>query len=256
MLVASDGCNENAPRRLVIEKHTRGPGTGNAIFDRLAAGVGLVTLVPLLAAAAAAIGAADGSPIFFRQTRLGRFGRAFGLLKFRTMRVAVSGPQITARPDSRVTRVGRVLRKYKLDELPQLWNVLKGDMRLVGPRPEVPAYVDLDDRAWQAVLAVRPGITDLASLIYRNEEEVLARAENPERHYRERILPEKLRLNLVYLERRSFWLDIKLILLTVWYSFVPNRFDSHRVRLAFGVALDPKDKAMEPPAAPPKEAIL
>ena len=226
------------------------------VFDRVAAGIGLVMLLPALLVGALIIVIEDRWPVLYWHTRIGRGGKCFWLLKFRSMRAGCPGSQVTAGNDPRLTRVGRALRKYKIDELPQLWNVLKGDMSLVGPRPEAPVYVDLSDPQWQCVCQVRPGITDLASLIYRNEEDVLARADDPERYYRERVLPDKLRLNILYLKRRSFWLDIKLILLTVWHSFIPSRFDADRVKLAFGVPLDPGGKAMDTPAASPKEAVL
>jgi lipopolysaccharide/colanic/teichoic acid biosynthesis glycosyltransferase len=118
--------------------------------------------------------------------------------------------------------LGAFLRRFKLDELPQLWNVLRGDMDLVGPRPEVPEFVDMRDPVWSAVLEVRPGITDVATLLYRNEEALLAGSPDPERYYVETILPAKLQMNVDYLRRRSFSLDLRLILLTVWYSVLPG----------------------------------
>jgi lipopolysaccharide/colanic/teichoic acid biosynthesis glycosyltransferase len=126
--------------------------------------------------------------------------------------------------------VGRYLRKYKLDELPQLWNVLVGQMSLVGPRPEVPAFVDVTDASWQAVLSVRPGLTDLATLLYRDEERLLAGYSDPERAYRESILPAKLALNLEYLAKRSFASDLSLLVLTVIISLVPRAFDPRKIR--------------------------
>jgi lipopolysaccharide/colanic/teichoic acid biosynthesis glycosyltransferase len=127
-----------------------------------------------------------------------------------------------------------VLRKYKLDELPQLFNVLKGDMSLVGPRPEVPEYVQFGAPLWQAVLQVRPGITDLTSLLYRDEEEVLGAAGDPNAFYRERVLPSKLLINLSYLNSRSFLQDLRLIFLTVRYSLFPERFDRDAIGRTFG----------------------
>ncbi|MBI3667926.1 MAG: sugar transferase [Acidobacteria bacterium] len=200
------------------------------VFDRLAAVVGLIVFSPLFAMVAVAVALEDGFPVLFRQTRLGKGGRPFQLLKFRSMRMGLTGSRITAGKDPRVGRVGRFLRRYKLDELPQLWNVLKGEMSLVGPRPEVPAFGDVRDRTWSEVLSVKPGITDLASLVFRNEEEVLTGANNPEQYYREVILPAKLRLNLQYIRGRCFWLDIRLILLTVRYSLFPSRFDPSRIQ--------------------------
>jgi lipopolysaccharide/colanic/teichoic acid biosynthesis glycosyltransferase len=164
-----------------------------SLFDRVAAALGLVALAPVLVAVGIAVVIEDGWPWWFAQERIGRSGRPFRLLKFRSMRRANSGSLITARGDSRITRVGAVIRKYKLDELPQLWNVLKGEMDLIGPRPEVARYVEMNDPLWRGVLQVRPGITDLATLVYRNEEEILAQAEDPEQYYRQVVLPEKLR---------------------------------------------------------------
>lgn len=202
------------------------------LLDRAVAAAGLVFFAPVMLAAAAAVWLEDGLPIFYRHTRVGRHNRRFALLKFRSMRKNSHGPQITAVSDTRITRTGRMLRRYKLDELPQLWNVLRGDMGLVGPRPEAPDYVDASSAVWQAVLRVRPGITDLATLVYRNEEEILARAENPDRYYRDVLLPSKLALNLRYLRASSPLRDLKLLLLTVRYSFFPRGFDPTSVERA------------------------
>ncbi len=156
-----------------------------------------------------------GGP-FFSQTRVGKDGKHFGLLKFRTM---VPGAErtgkLTVGADPRITRVGAFLRKYKLDEFPQLINVLKGDMSIVGPRPEVPDYVAYYDERQREVLSVRPGITDEASIAYLREAELLREAEDPEKVYVERILPEKLRLNLRYVREQSFSKDIALIMKTL-----------------------------------------
>jgi lipopolysaccharide/colanic/teichoic acid biosynthesis glycosyltransferase len=186
-----------------------------AVFDRVAAALGLVVLAPALALVAVAIVLEDGFPVFFRQTRVGRGGRPFRLVKFRSMRVGVAGTRITANRDPRVTRVGKWLRRRKVDELPQLWNVLTGDLSLVGPRPEIPPFVDAQDPVWRAVLQVRPGITDPASLHFRHEEEMLAGTADAERYYRETILPPKLALSLEYLRTRTFWGDLKLIARTL-----------------------------------------
>lgn len=204
-----------------------------AAFDRLVAAAGLILLSPVLLTIAAAIAVEDSLPVFFRQVRIGRGGRPFQILKFRSMRAGVAGPRITAANDARLTRVGNLLRRYKLDELPQLWNVLKGQMSLVGPRPEVPAFVDPSDPAWQAVLAAKPGITDVASLVYRNEEEILAGRSDPEDYYREVVLPEKLAINLQYIANSSFWRDLRLIMQTVRYSLSPAGFDPDRARRRF-----------------------
>ncbi len=188
-----------------------------------------------MAAAGLAVWIEDGGPIFFRHVRVGRGGRKFALLKFRSMRKGAGGPAITAGGDARVTRVGRILRRYKLDELPQLWNVVRGDMALVGPRPEAPEYVDADNPAWRAALGVRPGITDLATLIYRNEEEILAGVPDPERYYREVLLPAKLELNLRYAAASTPASDLRLLALTLRYSFLPSGFDPARIERAFAL---------------------
>jgi lipopolysaccharide/colanic/teichoic acid biosynthesis glycosyltransferase len=220
-------------RDSVVIRAPAGSWAARTLFDRLAAAVGLVVLSPILLLAAVAIVLEDALPVFFRQIRVGCGGKTFQLWKFRSMRNGIPGTRITAANDARLTCVGRLLRKYKIDELPQLWNVLKGDMNLVGPRPEVPAFVDLPDPAWQKVLQVKPGITDLASLVYRHEEEILGRLSDAERYYRDGILPAKLALNDYYIQSRSFKLDLKLILLTVRYSFFPRGFDPERVRKIF-----------------------
>ena len=191
------------------------------LAERIVCGFALVVLSPFLLLAAAAIVLDSGRPMLFRQLRIGRRGVPFELFKFRSM-YTQSGAQVTAGTDPRITRVGRVMRKFKLDEFPQLWNVVRGDMELVGPRPEVPPFVALRDPIWKAVLSVRPGITDLASLMFRNEEELLAGAADPHNYYRQIILPQKLALNLEYLEIRSAKTDLKLILLTILYSLLPR----------------------------------
>jgi lipopolysaccharide/colanic/teichoic acid biosynthesis glycosyltransferase len=187
------------------------------------AGVGLALASPLIAAAALFVKATSAGPAFFRQERIGRGGRPFTVYKLRTMRPSGSGPLVTARGDSRVTPVGRFLRRSKLDELPQLWNVVKGSMSLVGPRPEVPRYVEPEDPAWRRVLAVRPGITDPVTLELRDEEAVLAAAPgDPERFYREELLPAKLRSYAAYLDRRSAWSDVCVLYRTVLAVLIPR----------------------------------
>ena len=202
-------------------------------FEISGALAGLVLTAPLLAAASVAIWRQDGWPVLYKQVRIGRDGKPFVLFKLRSMRSGTTGPSITAAGDARITPIGRWLRRYKLDELPQLWNVLIGDMSLVGPRPEAPAYVDPDSYEWREVLHTRPGITDLATLMYRNEELLLARADNPEAYYREQILPHKLKLNMAFQRRRTFWLEIKLIALTVRHSFWPSSFDAATIAPKF-----------------------
>ncbi len=199
------------------------------LIDVLLSAAGLVALSPVLAGIALAILVETGQPIFFRQQRVGLKGAPFWLLKFRSMRVSKGGSQITGAHDDRITPVGRFIRRYKLDELPQLWNVLTGEMRLVGPRPEVPRFVDLNDPTWQTVLSVPPGITDVASLVFRNEEELLAGAQDVEAAYRREILPPKLALNVDYLRRRNRVTDLQLIFLTIWYSVFPRQFNREQI---------------------------
>jgi lipopolysaccharide/colanic/teichoic acid biosynthesis glycosyltransferase len=191
-------------------------------LDVTCAALGLIVLSPLLVAVALLIVLLDGAPILFQQVRVGRHGRYFRIWKFRSMRAGSTGRAITVSGDDRITSVGRVLRKYKLDELPQLFNVLRGDMSMVGPRPEAPAYVQPDVPAWRTVLQARPGITDLASLTYRDEEKLLERQTDWEAFYRNEVQPAKLALNLAYLKKRSLWTDLRLIVLTVRHSFFPG----------------------------------
>lgn len=185
-------------------------------FDIFCALLGLALLAPLLLVLALWIKLDSPGPVFFRQQRVGRRGRLFLIHKFRTMRVDNAGPQITVGADPRITRSGAWLRRYKLDELPQLWDVLRGAMSLVGPRPEVPKYVALyPEELRRLVLSVRPGITDPASLRYRNESERLAAAADPEREYIEVVMPAKLALAADYVREASLGGDLRLILSTL-----------------------------------------
>ena len=186
------------------------------VFDVMASGLGLLLLSPLFLIMAIWIKADSPGPVFYRQTRVGRGNRDFRLFKFRSMKVGADkkGLITVGGRDPRVTRSGYYIRKYKLDELPQLINVFKGDMSLVGPRPEVRKYVDLYTPEQLHVLDVRPGITDLASIRYRNENELLAQACDPEQYYREVVMQDKLRINSEYMADRSFFKDIKIIFLT------------------------------------------
>jgi lipopolysaccharide/colanic/teichoic acid biosynthesis glycosyltransferase len=185
------------------------------LFDILASGMGLLLLLPLLLAVAAWVKLDSPGPALFRQTRVGRFGVPFTIHKFRTMRVE-PGAAITVGADPRITRAGAWLRATKLDELPQLWDVLRGAMSLVGPRPEVPRYVALYPvELREVVLSVRPGITDPSSLRFRNESELLAKAADPEREYVEVVLPTKLRLAADYVRSASLMGDLRLILATL-----------------------------------------
>ena len=186
-------------------------------FDLALSLGGLVVLAPLLLVLGAIIWSRDGCPVFFRQERVGKGGRNFKIWKFRTMQIEAErhGAQITRRGDARVTSLGIILRKWKLDELPQLLNVLVGEMSLVGPRPEVPRYVAYYTAAQRQVLHLRPGITDLATLRFRNEEKLLATAVDPEKFYREYCIPRKVALNLEYSTRASLISDIGLLIATV-----------------------------------------
>jgi lipopolysaccharide/colanic/teichoic acid biosynthesis glycosyltransferase len=187
-------------------------------FDIVVSGLGLVLLGPLMAAIAVAIRLTSPGPVLFRQYRVGRRFEQFEILKFRTMVVNAHelGGLLTASTDDRVTRVGRVLRRTKLDELPQLINVLKGEMSFVGPRPEVPRYVEQFRHDYERLLRVRPGITDPASISFRDESAILGEAEDPERTYVEEILPAKIRLSDEYISRATLASDVRTILRTIF----------------------------------------
>jgi lipopolysaccharide/colanic/teichoic acid biosynthesis glycosyltransferase len=190
---------------------------GKRALDLLAGGVGLVVGVPVFLVVAAAVKLDDGGPVFFRQERVGRHGRRFRIWKFRSMAADAerTGRPLTVGDDPRVTRVGRWLRAWKLDELPQLLNVVRGEMSLVGPRPEVPRYVELYTLEQSRVLDLTPGITDPASIRYRNEAEALERADDPEAAYIDTLMPEKIRLNLEYGDVATVWSDLRVILRTL-----------------------------------------
>lgn len=187
-------------------------------MDVVVAGLGLLLLLPVLAIIALVIKSTSKGPVFFRQTRVGRNERPFKILKFRTMTANASslGPQITLGEDPRITSVGAILRRYKLDELPQLLNVVKGDMSLVGPRPETPDYVSFypaEDR--REIFQVRPGITDNASIIFSNEGELLGRTENPLEYYVDVILPRKRALYIEYVRNHTVINDIAIVWRTI-----------------------------------------
>ncbi len=186
------------------------------LVDVIVSSLGLVLIAPLFLAVAFLVKIGSPGPVFFRGARIGRFGQPFRIYKFRTMVVGAekNGPSSTSRDDSRITPVGAFLRRYKLDELPQLINVLKGEMSLVGPRPQVQWAVDLYTEEQRALLRALPGITDYASLRFPNEEEILAGSKDPDRDYMEKIHPEKMRLSLEYVHTRSLWVDIKIIVKT------------------------------------------
>lgn len=185
-------------------------------FDILASGLGLVVLSPLFAVLAVWIKIDSRGPVFYRQVRVGKNNRDFRLFKFRSMRPDADklGLITVGGHDPRVTRSGYYIRKYKLDEFPQLINVFKGDMSLVGPRPEVRKYVNMYTLDQMRVLSVRPGITSLASIRYRNENDILAASAVPDRCYVERVMPDKLAIDLEYIDRATLWNDIKLIFST------------------------------------------
>jgi lipopolysaccharide/colanic/teichoic acid biosynthesis glycosyltransferase len=194
--------------------------------EAVLAAAGLVVAAPVLAVAAVAVAATTGLPVFFRQVRVGRHARPFTLIKLRTMRNAADGPKVTAGNDPRITAVGRLLRKTKLDELPELWNVLRGDMSFVGPRPEVADYVHPDDPLWREVLSVRPGLTDPVTLRLRHEEALLESvAGDREKYYRETLQPRKLEGYVAYLRRRSWISDLAVLAATAGAILRPSSLD-------------------------------
>lgn len=186
-------------------------------FDFIVSLIGIIILSPIFIIVSIAIKLDSKGSILFLQKRVGRFGKEFSIYKFRTMVVDAEklGKQITVGKDNRITKVGAFLRKFKIDELPQLFNVLKGDMSLVGPRPEVPKYVALYNEEQKKVLEVRPGITDIASLRYKDENDILGKVDNPEEYYINVIMKDKLSLNLEYIERGNIFFDIYLIIKTI-----------------------------------------
>lgn len=187
------------------------------LFDILSSAIAFILLSPLLIVLAVAIMIDSKGGVFYKQKRIGKNGKAFMLYKFRSMRTGSDrkGLITVGSNDDRTTKVGRFIRKYKLDELPQLINILKNEMSVVGPRPEVEKYVQLYTAEQRKVLKIKPGLTDLASLAYINENEILGRAKDPEKTYVEQIMPAKLRLNLEYIEKQSFWFDLQIIAKTL-----------------------------------------
>jgi lipopolysaccharide/colanic/teichoic acid biosynthesis glycosyltransferase len=186
-------------------------------FDFLSSLIGLIVISPILVTISILIKKEDRGPVFYRGARVGRFGKLFRIFKFRTMVVnaeKMGGPS-TADDDPRITKMGRFIRKFKLDELPQLINVLKGEMSIVGPRPEVQMYVDMFSEGEKVILTVRPGITDWASIWNPDEGAILAGSPDPEKTYMEKIRPEKIRLQLKYVKERSLVVDMKIILKTL-----------------------------------------
>ena len=177
--------------------------------------VGLLSLWWLMLLVAICIKVKMHGPVLFRQQRVGRKGRLFTMVKFRTMLVNHGGNSVSVAGEIRITPLGSVLRRWKLDELPELWNVLLGDMSFVGPRPDVPGYADTLTGEDREILQLRPGITGPASMKYRNEEEILSAVENPQKYNDEVIFPDKVRINRLYLHDHSFFLDLKMIVATV-----------------------------------------
>ena len=192
------------------------------LFDILFSVLGFIITSPVLAVVALAIKISSPGPVFYRGTRVGRYGKLFRIYKFRSMVVGaeeMGGPS-TALDDPRLTKIGRSLKRFQLDELPQLINVLKGEMSFVGPRPEVPLYVDMmTDEERNTILSIKPGITDFASLWNFHEGEILKGSPDPEKTYMEKIRPKKLELQIKYVKERSFWLDIKIISRTILKIF-------------------------------------
>lgn len=185
-------------------------------FDILASAGGLIVLWPVILVTWVLAGRDAGASGFFRQERVGQHGRLFHVVKLRTMRAVAGGTTVTTAHDARITPLGAKLRRWKLDELPQLWNVLKGEMSFVGPRPDVPGFLDKLTGADRVILELRPGITGPATLKYAREEEILAAVADPESYNAEVIWPDKVRLNRAYLEEWSFAKDLGYILQTIW----------------------------------------
>jgi lipopolysaccharide/colanic/teichoic acid biosynthesis glycosyltransferase len=203
------------------------------LLAQILAGLSLIAAFPIIATCAVAVFIEDGGAVLFSQCRIGKNGSPFLLWKLRSMKTLSSGRNITARTDDRITAVGKLLRAYKLDELPQLWNVFRGDMSFVGPRPEVPEYVDLLDPQWRVVLSVKPGIVDLASLAFRNEEDLLSEQNNPEKFYRDWLLPRKLDLSAHYIRTRSLPTDARLVALTFRHILFRGNLDRQKVARQF-----------------------
>jgi lipopolysaccharide/colanic/teichoic acid biosynthesis glycosyltransferase len=191
---------------------------GKRIFDFIASLIGLILLSPFLVIIGVLVKISDKGPVFYRSKRVGQNFKPFYLLKFRTMVVNAEelGPSITKGGDQRITKIGKFLRKTKLDELPQLWNVIKGELSLVGPRPEVEKYISFYKDDYKEILKIRPGITDYAAIKFRNEEEILAKFEDLEKAYIENVLPEKIKLYKTYLNEIGFLTDLKIIFKTLW----------------------------------------
>lgn len=188
------------------------------VFDILFSVFGLICFIPIYILIAILIKADSPGPVFYKQTRIGKSGNEFEIYKFRKMRADTGdqGLKITTTNDARMTNFGKLLKKYKIDELPQLWNVFRGEMSFVGPRPETPNYVELYDVSQREVLKIKPGITDYASLEYINEGDLLEKASDPDKFYIETLIPKKIDYNLQYIKDMSIKTDLKIIFLTLW----------------------------------------
>lgn len=190
--------------------------THKYIFDKVMALWGILFCLPIFVVLAILVKCSDGGDVFFSQKRVGKNGNLFVIHKFRTMTVDAKGSSVTVLGEDRITRLGAILRRCKLDELPQLWDVLIGNMSIVGPRPDVPGYADKLVGEDREILSLRPGITGPASLKYRDEEELLASVSDPITYNDEVIYPDKVRINLYYVRHYSFWMDMKIILATLF----------------------------------------
>ncbi|MEW6186691.1 MAG: sugar transferase [Thermodesulfobacteriota bacterium] len=200
------------------------------LLEFLLALLALGVLFPFLLLCALAVRCSSPGPVLYRQIRVGRQGKTFVFFKFRSMGVNNQGPGVTARGDERITTVGRFLRKTKLDELPSLWNVVLGDLSLVGPRPEVPGFVDLRNPLWPKVLACRPGLTDPVTMRLRNEEELLSQVEGSrEDFYLQVLQPLKLRGYVAYQEGRTFWTDLRTLIKSLWVTLFPGKVEGLNV---------------------------
>jgi lipopolysaccharide/colanic/teichoic acid biosynthesis glycosyltransferase len=219
---------------LTTEQRVPVPTTRSGIPRSVEVGLsvlGLIVTFPLLAAAMTAVILSSPGGAIFRQARVGRRGRIFVMYKLRTMRKGAAGPGVTASGDPRITKIGRFLRRTKIDELPELWNVIRGDMSLVGPRPEVPEYVRRDQPIWQTILQARPGITDPVTLRLRDEDRVLAAGGGDiETYYRARLQPTKLEGYRDYLGRRTAWTDLLVLCQTALAVLVPSARPSRTLR--------------------------
>lgn len=190
--------------------------TMKRVFDLIASFLGLIILSPLMIVVIMMIKLLTPGPVFFSQARIGRYGKPFMLYKFRTMKVNNGGNTVSVRGEDRITPLGAILRRYKIDELPELWNIFRGDMSFVGPRPDIAEYINILTGEELRILELRPGLTSPASIKYVNEEELLASAPDPIKYYNAKIWPDKVRMNLEYCQERSFWGDILLIIKTLF----------------------------------------